>query len=327
MKLLYNKHFSSVAYIFEELKKADSSLHITYSHPQLSPANAYADNYIQESYEEGYIDRCKEWCEREKIDLFFPQTKMAEFFDEDFGETKLILPVEKRETFDLIENKAAFSRFLIEKGVGNFIGDFELVQSFEEFNSAFSKLNVKHELLCIKPNIAVFAQGFKVIKDHGFSGAEFIADKIPYHIPYDALIKLIEPDGFASQTLLMEFLVGEEFSVDCFFDEGELFCATVRIKQGYYQHLINYPELLDAVREISKCVNLNNLVNFQFKKDKKGEIKLLEINTRMSGGIIKAMKSGINYPRLPILKAQNRLTKQTQNYDVRVFEEIKPIVF
>jgi biotin carboxylase len=97
--------------------------------------------------------------------------------------------------------------------------------------------------------------------------------------------------------ILMPYLPGPERSIDCLAHKGRLVCCAVRRKASAegYQKLEDNPELTAAVRRLTAHFQLDSLYNVQFR-DGEGKSFLLEINTRMSGGLYGSCLSGVAFP-------------------------------
>jgi hypothetical protein len=95
--------------------------------------------------------------------------------------------------------------------------------------------------------------------------------------------------------LLMEYLPGPERSVDVLAHDGTLVTAIARRKQRGFQVLETSGEAIEVARAIVARHRLNGLVNVQ-TRDGRGTPRLLELNARMSGGLLYACASGVNLP-------------------------------
>lgn len=98
----------------------------------------------------------------------------------------------------------------------------------------------------------------------------------------------------------MPYLPGDEISVDCLQTEQGLI-AIPRIKGPWRDERIEFDEkILAMCKEILNTVPLFCPCNIQFKMD--GDVPyLLEINTRMSGGMaMSCLAAGVNIPNLAV---------------------------
>ncbi len=103
--------------------------------------------------------------------------------------------------------------------------------------------------------------------------------------------------------LVMEYLDGHEYSVDCIGNNGSLVCAIPRKKPkivGHGQMIDLRDDILECTRQLTAAYGLNGVFNVQFRERGSG-LGLLEINPRMSGGIGMACLAGPNLPYLALL--------------------------
>lgn len=90
--------------------------------------------------------------------------------------------------------------------------------------------------------------------------------------------------------LIMEYLPGPEFTVDCFSDrERGLLHARgrerVRTRYGIAHHsrFINNPEFYATAQVISEALSFHGAWFFQLREDVRGKLKLLEVGPRIAG--------------------------------------------
>ncbi len=108
------------------------------------------------------------------------------------------------------------------------------------------------------------------------------------------------PEG---DDLLVEYLPGEELTVDCFTDRhGELRFIGPRLRGKVFGGISVHSERIEADQEITTIahsinneLNLRGLWFFQVKKDKKEKYKLLEISARTSSTMGLFRNLGVNF--------------------------------
>lgn len=108
--------------------------------------------------------------------------------------------------------------------------------------------------------------------------------------------------------VIMEYLPGEELTVDCFTNqERNLLSCIPRKRLRIRNGIAVRSEIMEITDEIiSIATKLNNLFEFkgawffQIKKDKEGKYKLLEIAARIPGTMGATRNMGINYPMLTL---------------------------
>jgi hypothetical protein len=114
------------------------------------------------------------------------------------------------------------------------------------------------------------------------------------------------------ERIIVEYLPGEEYTVDCFSDReaGLLFCSgreRVRTKSGISMSckIMAHQELfVDYAKIISSRLVFHGAWFFQVKKNKDGINTLLEISPRIAGTMALHRVQGINFPLLSIYEQE-----------------------
>jgi hypothetical protein len=102
--------------------------------------------------------------------------------------------------------------------------------------------------------------------------------------------------------LVMEHLPGPERSIDCLAEEGRLIAAVARVKHESWQELEISGAAVDLAATLTRRYELSGIFNVQ-TRDARGVPHLLEVNPRMSGGILYACQSGLALPYWAVLLA------------------------
>ena len=126
--------------------------------------------------------------------------------------------------------------------------------------------------------------------------------------------------------LILEYLPGEEFTVDCFTSgSGELlYCqgrVRSRVKNGIAVHseFFHSPCFTKFAEIINKNLELRGAWFFQLKKDIDGNFKLLEIGARIGGTMGLSRVKGVNFPLLTLYELERVNTEILVNdFDVVV---------
>jgi len=157
--------------------------------------------------------------------------------------------------------------------------------------------------LCVKPVVGIFAQGFWRL-DTGK------ADSTAYdsfeHLYFTEGKKINAAQFLNAYTnsqmvrerpipmLLMPYLSGQEYSIDVVCEYGEVLAAVTRHKTGKIQHIGYEQSVMDVVIPLIRAFGCDGIVSVQTKADSSGQHRVLEINSRPSGGIGYTSHSGIN---------------------------------
>jgi len=307
-RVWFNKTFSSVSAAIRLIREADADgrycIVCSSTNPH-APAFLAAHEAATEPAGlkgEAYLDWCLHFCREKAITLFMPgkEASLISAAREQFAALGTrVLCVAEQEVLHLLHDKARFYDAVDLPATP--VADFRVVENIAQFDAAYRELRAKHARLCIKPAVSVYGLGFSVI-DEERSSAQLLLEGVAYHIGLQDLQSGLAAMVDFRTMLLMEYLGGHEYSVDCIADHGRLVCAIPRKKSlviGQGQIIDVRDDILDSVRQLSTRYKLNGLFNVQFREGANG-LGLLEINPRMSGGIAMACLAGPNLPYLAL---------------------------
>ena len=164
-----------------------------------------------------------------------------------------------------------------------------------------------------KPNAGYGSQGTKIINSQS---------ELTHYIEYN-------PDS-----IIQEYLPGDEFTVDCFSSkrDGLIFHAgrkRNRIRMGTSMNGTLVDKKLNAIFEnyakiINRILNMAGAWFFQMKKDASGDLKLLEIQTRIAGTMAINRSRGVNFALLSIYeKLGMEYTININSYDIEIDRSLK----
>lgn len=306
-RVWFNKTFSSVGTAIRLIREADRAGDYEIV---CSNTNAHAPAFLaaHESAVEpsglkgqNYLSWCLDFCLTQRIGIFIPGKEAALIgaararFE---AQGTRVLSIAPPDMLDLLHDKA---RFYQSVSCSTPPAAFRVVESAQQFDAAWLELKKDHPQLCIKPSVSVYGLGFAVI-DEARSSAQLLVQGVQYHIGLEDLRRGFEAMGTFRPMLLMEYLDGHEFSVDCLGDNGRLVCAIARKKSlivGQGQVIEVREDILESTRQLAKTYGLNGVFNVQFREGQSG-LGLLEINPRMSGGVAMACLAGPNLPYLAL---------------------------
>lgn len=164
----------------------------------------------------------------------------------------------------------------------------------------------RHLPLCVKPVSGIFAQGFWRL-DTGATQKHWDSFEHLYFteakkIHLAEFIHAYQHSQMVQNKpipmLLMPYLSGREYSIDVVCERGEILAAVTRYKKGNIQH-IGYDEAVMAiVVPLIRAFGCDGIVSVQTKANAEGEHKVLEINSRASGGINYTTHGGVDLTQL-----------------------------
>ena len=300
-------HWFSTSYRLIELMKADANkkIYIIGSNMQKnSVIQKVCDEWHEEPTCEGteYINYCLDFCKSRQVDVFVPRRNMLSISQNinKFNDMGVKVLLDDYETVSLLEDKVKTYDFF--KGIdGINVPDYYKVASVEEFKEAYAKLSLDNEVVCAKFVRDEGGKSFrKIIKES--KGLNKIKSYAGVGISYDDYLAVLEGVEDFDDIILMPYLEGNEISVDCLNTEKGLI-AIPREKGNSRDERVFYDEnILNMVGIITANIDIKYPFNVQFKY-KESKLYLLEINTRMSGGLqMSCLAADINIPNIALNK-------------------------
>lgn len=308
MKVWFNKGLSNTFDAVKIIQAEDRnrSIKILLSHTDSFSlmSQAGGDFIIEPSNisDDFYVEWCLEQCKLRHIDLFIPQRRRDVISREQkrFNAIGVRLSVMgDKQIMDLVEKKHALYDDLKESGIA--IPPFRIVRTTDEFDAAYEELRQQAPLLCVKPDVGIFGAGFRILEEEGDDMKRLLSGdnmRLSLHAFRAALSKSAQKRDI----MLMAYLPGLEHSVDVLAHKGKVVRAVSRAKMNGRQILEIEGPSIDIARFLTERYRLDGIFNVQ-SKDWNDQPYLLEINSRMSGGLLYSCMAGVALPYWSILLA------------------------
>jgi len=332
-RIWFNKWFNTAYHFIDLIKNNNEGVQFEVfgTHTNMNSAVLSICNYVEAEpsvYGEDYIDYCISFCKKHKIDIFIPCYQMlniSQHIKEFNNVGTLVLASDNSSLLQTINNKPKFYELCKQNGTME-LPQYFVVNTADEFMNAYRELLSKGLRVCVKPAISEGGFGFRIINDDCDDFKDFFGE-LNNEISSNEVYRILSLKESFEGLMVLEYLDGYEYSIDCLAYEGKLLAAVPRKKiDGRVRLLENVPELIDIARKMSETYKLPYISNVQVKYAD-GIPKLLEINPRMSGGLHISCLSGINFPYLAIKLLQGeKVDVLTPNDNIMVTQIEKEIL-
>lgn len=301
MKIWFNRWFSTAYHLIEKIKDNPNNERFTIygTHPNTDAVYLQVCDHVEQEPDvsgEIYLNWCLDFVQKHNIDIFIPRKEnvlIAQNLDlfAAYGVKVLVCP--DAELMEMMDNKRLMYENIQNKGIVA-VPHYRVVTNVLDFIKAYNELSA-YGKVCFKPVIGEGASGFRVI-DEKADDIESVFGGVSHKISLYRAIQLLSKMDTFPELMLLEYLDGYEYSIDCLAYNGELLSAVPRKKAGgRIRVLENNEELMQMAKAFVQEYDVPYIFNIQVKY-KDGIPKLLEVNPRMSGGLHLTCASGVNYP-------------------------------
>lgn len=256
---------------------------------------------IEKNYIKTIIDICKENQIRIIIPLTDSELTPLAKHKNLLKKYNITVPISSHKALKVALDKYRLYNFLSKVDIN--VPQFIIVDNWRDFKKAIKQLGYPNLPICFKPTIAWGSRGFRILNPLNNSFQMLFNEKPnSTQISYTEILSVLKNVERFPKLLVMEYLPGNEYSVDILSDTRSIrYCIPrlrLKTKGGITTEGIveNNKELIDLSKKIVKTLDLHYSVGIQFKYDKYNKPKVLEINPRLQGTTIMATGAGVNLP-------------------------------
>lgn len=215
-----------------------------------------------------------------------------------FEDVDIKVSCNDHESFVIADDKGSMLSFLKEHNIDH--AEFFLPQNMEELEECIYKLGYPQNNVIIKPRVGRGSRGvIRVVEN--LKDVNILNKRASDMLIADMqTLKRMLTDEDIKKIVVMEYLPGEEYSVDILSKGGKplIIVPKTRIEtipgMSTKGEVIKNAEIEDIVTKICRALNLEYNINMQFKKSRDGRILIYEINPRIAASIVSCAAAGAN---------------------------------
>lgn len=327
ISVMITSGFSSQRILINQLKNSaiGHKVYVIASHPDHRPEILQnADLALKEPKGSKLIDWMVEQCRAHNVKLLIVSHNSSNVLRnkqkfESLG-VRIYAGAMSNDDLNVIKDKYTFTQIACSLGLP--VAEATLVNNTDELKSAIADIESRNEVVCVKPNIGVFASGFWELSND-FPAYHSMLNPSSYQMNTDRFIHafetLVANKPHEASYLVMPFLSGQELSVDIFCDQGKIISKATRIKNDSHQEIIVNGPIDDIAQKFVQAFNCDGLINLQARQNQvTGEWRVLEINPRPAGGIGFSEPSGIQLIVDCVSYSLGLQINQSQTQDTKV---------
>ena len=284
---------------------------------------------VPSASDSAYIDRILEICKKEKVDVVLPfmSAELIPLLDrmEDFEKVGVKVAVGDRKSIEITTNKYAFYAFLKEQGLK--VPKFAPVRKASDLKAACKAVGYPQYPVCVKATELSGSRGIRMI-DASKSRFDILFGQKPnsFFTTFEDLQSTLNERPEMPEMMAMEYLPGEEGSVDLIAENGEILymCyreSNVNLASIPQEATLAYnEEAYQIARDVVKSLGLTGSADFDFKYDRDGHPVLMEINPRIAATMQIFKGGGLN---LPYLRIKQLLGEELPKVDIKYGVKMK----
>ena len=234
-------------------------------------------------------------------DELLPLARNKRLF-QDLGTT---VAVSNPHSLEVANNKGRLCQRLRERGLP--VPRAYTADSLAELHEAAAALGYPGNPVCLKPQVGKGGRGFRILKadidrfdlwlnhkpDNTFATLEEMTAVLAGTNPFPPLV-------------VMEYLPGDEYSIDLLLKDGETLAAIPRRRDAIRLGVCvrgtaeKNDEIISQASKIAGLLGLDYNINMQFRYSADGQARIIEINPRLSGTNVLCTGTGVNMPYLAV---------------------------
>ena len=268
---------------------------------------------VPEGNNKNFIEVVFQYCKKNNIEIIIPAAddELLPFSDNLnlFKKINCKIMVENKTTLESVQDKKIlYDNISKEENLKNIVPNFLSCNSYNSFKNSYALIKKQNKIVCFKPSLSHGSRGFRIIKERLSKDYLFKNKTNPNIISYDQICDILNQDEEnIPESLIMEYLPGDEYSVDCFKKDNKFYCVTrkrINTKEGICTTGITEKreDLIEISKSLYNLFNFKFSINIQFKYDINDQPKILEINPRLAGTMELSRAAGIDFSKLALDK-------------------------
>ncbi|KKK93070.1 hypothetical protein LCGC14_2696550, partial [marine sediment metagenome] len=200
--------------------------------------------------------------------------------------------------------------------IGVPVPSYYSVKDLKTLVKAARDLGYPENEICFKPAMSAGSRGFRIIK----SGIDRLKILLEYesgcvYMDIDELCSTLRSVDSFPEMLIMEYLPGDEYSVDVLADNSKALLVIPRTRRKVAMgasisgEIVKNDTIIGYSTKVVESMGLNGVVGLQFKADASGTFKMLEVNPRPHGALSFSTAAGANLLYLSIKLALGEKVK------------------
>lgn len=270
-----------------------------------------------------YVPTLLSICKKERVDVLMPfmSAELLPLIDhkQEFEAIGAKVSVSDRRSVEITNNKYRFYEFLKNEGLK--VPRFARVSHHSELLAACEACGYPKNAVCVKATELSGSRGIRIVKP-GQSRFDVLFNEKPnsFYTSMEDLLSTLKEREEMPEMMAMEYLPGEEGSVDLLAENGKILYMAYRESNVNLHSIpqaatLSYnAEAYEIAEKVIAALGLSGNADLDFKADADGHPVLMEINPRIAATMQIFKEGGMN---LPYLRIKQLLGEELPKIDIK----------
>lgn len=265
---------------------------------------------IPKAADPSFIDVVLNICLKEKVDIIVPivTRELAAFAAnrERFARHGILVSAMSSEQLYIVNDKGRLLDSLREHGLPT--ARYRMVHNTEELFEAIDSMGYPNEPVCLKITNGNGSRGIRMLDLPERDYDRFFSEKPDSHYISYEYLRHIFTGRTIPEMMVMELLPGSEYSVDVIAESGRILAMVCRrgikvVSSIQVECVIEHNEAVESLcADVIRTLDLTGQFGFDLKCAADGTPHVLEINPRLTAGIVACAAAGCNLPYFELLR-------------------------
>lgn len=248
-------------------------------------------------------------CQKEKVDIYFPnisaEVSAVVRRKDEFGRINTIISATDPKAVEISNNKLSTYEFLKMKGLS--VPEYYPVYCVQDFVDGCKAMGYPQKPVCIKIVNSSGSRGVRIIDDRKDRYQIFAYEKPnSFYTSYEDMLSILRSRGTLDEMMLVEYMPGNEYTVDLLADNGEVLYMAGRENMVSMMSIAQESEVkkidsaYETSRRIVEALKLDGNIGFDYMKNREGVPILMDINPRITATVSVIAAAGLNLPYLRV---------------------------
>ena len=267
-----------------------------------------------------YVGRILEICKKEHVDIVIPvmsaELEPLSIGKERFREIGTCISVSDIEPLTIANDKIRFLDYLRNNGFQ--CAQYYNVRSLGELEARVRELGYGEKKICVKTTHSSGSRGFRIISEEQTKYERFVHNKPDSStISLKEMIEILSEAEQFPELLVMEYLPGQEYTVDLVANKKDVLCCCCRRSLRMENSIMidsiveDNKQIIDLCTDITTRLGLEGNIGFDVRERADGTPIIMECNPRITAGAPIFLHAGVNLININICRILGEFESQS----------------